>query len=53
MQLKSDGSGDIDWTKPAIASKAFDGSGEALFTTGVKVGDSLGVWVGGATQQAF
>lgn len=53
MQLKTDGSGDIDWTKPAIASRAFDGSGEALFTTGVKVGDSLGVWVGGATQQAW
>jgi hypothetical protein len=53
MQLKSDGSGDIDWTKPAIASKAFDGSGEALFTTGIKVGDSLGVWVGGATQQTW
>lgn len=53
MQLKTDGSGDIDWTKPAIASRAFDGSGEAIFTTGVKVGDSLGVWVGGATQQAF
>lgn len=53
MQLKSDGSGEIDWTKPAIASRAFDGSGEALFTTGIKVGDSLGVWVGGAIQQAF
>jgi len=53
MQLKTDGSGDIDWTKPAKASLAFDGSGEALFTTQVKVGDSLGVWVSGATQQAF
>jgi len=53
MQLKTDGSGDIDWTKPAIASRAFDGSGEAIFTTGVKVGDSLGVWVGGAVQQSF
>ena len=53
MQLKSDGSGDIDWTKQAIASKAFDGTGEALFTTGIKVGDSLGVWIGGATQQSF
>jgi len=53
MPLKTDGSGDIDWTKQAIASKAFDGSGEAIFTTGVKVGDSLGVWIGGATQQAF
>jgi len=53
MPLKTDGSGDIDWTKQAIASKAFDASGEALFTTGVKVGDSLGVWVGGAVQQTF
>lgn len=53
MQLKSDGSGDIDWTKAAIASKAFDGTGEALFTSGIKVGDSLGVWIGGATQQSF
>jgi len=53
MPLKTDGSGEIDWTKQAIASKAFDGSGEALFTTGVKVGDSLGVWIGGATQQSF
>ena len=53
MPLKTDGSGDIDWTKPAIASKAFDASGEAIFTTEVKVGDSLGVWVGGAIQQSF
>ncbi len=53
LPLKTDGSGDIDWTKQAIASKAFDASGEALFTSGVKVGDSLGVWIGGATQQAF
>jgi len=53
LSLKTDGSGDIDWTKPAIASKAFDGSGEAIFTTGIKVGDSLGVWVGGAVQQTF
>jgi hypothetical protein len=53
MQLKNDGSGDIDWTKQAIASKALDGSGEAIFTSGVKVGDSLGVWIGGATQQSF
>ena len=53
LSLKTDGSGDIDWTKQAIASKAFDASGEALFTSGVKVGDSLGVWVGGATQQSW
>jgi hypothetical protein len=53
MPLKNDGSGDIDWTKQAISSKALDGSGEAIFTSGVKVGDSLGVWIGGATQQSF
>lgn len=53
MKLKSDGSGDIDWTQQAIASKALDGSGEVLFTTGIKVGDSLGVWIGGAIQQSF
>jgi hypothetical protein len=53
MPLKTDGSGEIDWTKQAISSKAFDASGEALFTTGVKVGDSLGVWIGGAIQQSF
>ena len=40
MSLKTDGSGDIDWTKLPIASKALDASGEATFTTEVKVGDS-------------
>jgi len=53
MPLKTDGSGDIDWTKSAIASKALDASGEAIFTTEVKVGDSIGIWIGGATQQSF
>lgn len=50
MNLKTDGSGDIDWTKPAIASKPFDSSGEAVFTSDIKVGDSLGVFVGVAIQ---
>jgi hypothetical protein len=53
MPLKQDSSGDIDWTKPAIASKALDASGEAIFTTEVKVGDSIGIWISGATQQSF
>ena len=53
MPIKTDGSGEIDWTKQAIASKAFDASGEAIFTSGIKVGDSIGVWIGGATQKAF
>ena len=45
MPLKSNGSGDIDWTKQPIAQKALDVSGEAIFTTEVKVGDSIGVYV--------
>jgi hypothetical protein len=43
--LKTDGSGDIDFTKPLIAQLTLDASGEALFTTQVKVGDSVGVRV--------
>ena len=45
MKLKSDGSGDIDWTQQPIAQLPLDASGEALFTTQVKVGDSVGVFV--------
>ena len=45
MPLKSNGSGDIDWTKQPIAQKTLDASGEAIFTTEVKVGDSIGVYV--------
>jgi hypothetical protein len=51
MKLKTDGSGDIDWTKPAIASKPFDSSGEAIFTSDIKVGDSLGVFVSAPLQK--
>jgi hypothetical protein len=53
MSLKSDGSGDIDWTKQPIAEKVLDASGEATFTSGVKVGDSLAVWMYGATGKTF
>ena len=53
MSLKTDGSGDIDWTKLPIASKALDASGEATFTTEVKVGDSLGVFVASAMQKSW
>jgi hypothetical protein len=51
MKLKTDGSGDIDWTKPVIASKPFDSSGEAIFTSDIKVGDSLGVFVSAPLQK--
>jgi hypothetical protein len=53
MKLKSDGSGDIDWSQQPITQKALDGSGEALFTSGIKVGDSLGVFVSPASQKTW
>jgi hypothetical protein len=53
MKLKTDGSGDIDWTQQPIAQLPLDGSGEALFTTQVKVGDSVGVFVGPAFQKSW
>ena len=53
MALKTDGSGGIDWTKQPISQKALDGSGEALFTSGIKVGDSLGVFIGNASSKSW
>jgi hypothetical protein len=53
MRLKTDGSGDIDWSQQPLQQKALDGSGEAIFTTGVKVGDSLGVFVSPASQKTW
>ena len=53
MRLKSDGSGDIDWSQQPIAQLPLDGTGEALFTTQVKVGDSVGVFVGPAFQKTW
>ena len=51
MKLKTDGT--IDWSQQPIASLPLDASGEALFTTQVKVGDSVGVFVGAAFQKAW
>jgi len=53
MRLKSDGSGDIDWTRAPIAQLPLDATGEATFTSGIKVGDSLGVFVGAAFQKSW
>ena len=53
MRLKSDGSGDIDWSQQPIAQLPLDASGEALFTTQVKVGDSVGVFVGASFQKSW
>jgi hypothetical protein len=43
MKLKNDGT--IDWSQQPIAQLPLDSSGEALFTTQVKIGDSVGVFV--------
>jgi len=52
-KLKNDGSGDIDWSQQPIAQLALDASGEALFTTQVKVGDSVGVFVNNAASKTW
>jgi len=48
--IKSDGT--VNWTT-AIATKVLDASGEATFTTEVKVGDSVGVHVNGTAAKSF
>jgi hypothetical protein len=53
MRLKTDGSGDIDWSQQPIAQLPLDASGESLFTTQVKVGDSVGVFVSPASQKSW
>jgi len=53
MRLKTNGSGEIDWSQQPIAQLPLDASGEALFTTQVKVGDSVGVFVGPAFQKTW
>ncbi len=53
MKLKSDGSGDIDFSQPAIATLPLDATGEALFTTQVKVGDSVGLWITPASSKTW
>jgi len=53
MKLKSNGSGEIDWSQQPIAQLPLDASGEALFTTQIKVGDSVGVFVGPAFQKTW
>jgi hypothetical protein len=53
MRLKNDGTGDIDWSQQPIAQRTIDASGEALFTTGIRVGDSLGVFVSPASSKSW
>jgi hypothetical protein len=49
--IKTDGT--IDFNVTPIATKVLDASGEATFTSGIKVGDSLAVWMYGATGKTF
>jgi hypothetical protein len=51
MKLKADGT--IDWSQQPIATRPLDGTGEAVFTSGIKVGDSVGVFVGAAFQKSW
>ena len=51
--MNLDTAGNIDWTKPSIASSPLDASGEAIFTTQVKVGDRVGVFVTPAWQKVW
>ena len=51
MKLKTDGT--IDWSQQPIAQLPLDASGEALFTTQVKVGDEVGVFVSPSSQKAW
>lgn len=53
MKLKSDGSGDIDWSQQPIAQLPLDASGEVIFTSGIKVGDSVGVFVSPASSKSW
>jgi hypothetical protein len=52
MRLKSDGSGDIDWSQQPLYQSPLDAQGEATFTQ-LKIGDSVGVFVGPAFQKQF
>jgi hypothetical protein len=46
-------SGQVNWSAQSIATKPLDATGEALFTTEVKVGDTFAVFVNAATQKTF
>ena len=49
--IKADGT--IDFNITPTATKVLDASGEATFTTEVKVGDSLAVWIYGASGKTW
>ena len=41
----NDAKTDVDWTKPTLGYKQLDASGEATFTTEIRVGDIIGLMV--------
>ena len=51
MKLKVDGT--IDFSQQPIAQLSLDATGEANFTTQVKIGDEVGVYISPTTQKAF
>jgi len=51
MKLKQDGT--IDFSQQPIAQLPLDATGEAVFTTQVKIGDEIGVYISPASQKAF
>jgi len=51
--MKLAANGTIDWNQQPIATAPLDASGEAIFTTQVKVGDSLGVFIAPAWQKTW
>jgi molybdenum-dependent DNA-binding transcriptional regulator ModE len=46
-------SGQVNWGAQSISTKPLDPSGEAVFTTEVKVGDTFAVFVNASTQKTF
>ena len=51
MHIKADGS--IDWSQQPIKVGSLDASGMVTFTSGIKVGDSVGVFITPAYQKTF
>jgi len=51
MRLKTDGT--IDFSQQPIAQLPLDATGEATFTTQVKIGDEVGVFISPAFQKTF
>ena len=50
-KLKTDGT--IDFSQPIIAQAPLDATGEAVFTTQVKIGDEVGVYISATFQKPF